>query len=781
MTPIDNTQTIESVGNVNSIGRITVTSKNIPFLINAVTDRIYKDKAMAIIREYSTNASDAHIVNRLPINAVQITLPTLKDPTLRVRDIGTGLTMEQIRDVYCILGESTKRNSNDLNGMLGLGCKSAMGYGDSFIVTSWVNGVQSIYNIIKGDDHKEGDVLRMSEVPMVEGDRTGIEVAVPIKVSDLNTIHSKAADFFKYWVVLPTIVNMDETELTRMNRWRNTEAFLSGNGWEIRPNSSSYGYSARSVAVMGQVAYPIDWQMLRSKMALTPQKRIFTEILQSNEVVLQFPIGSLKFTINREELEYTDTTYANLESKIEEIFTTLEQAIITKFAGAKTIWEAKRIYLALFGKNVGDREDGESIDTNKALKILDGDFYRLESMFKGRLFWNNIEMNSPSFTRMNQWDVNYPTGFLEELSDPTTPCLVSYKRKKKQVKRLRCTGTEHNRITPFNGVKVIVIDGRNVSMMQTIARYYLLNESFNVHKLHLLRFSDDAQRQAFFDHYHFETAEYTMLSTVLDDIKAWQKANRKSYSRNGDGGGGGGTALLRYIDVTSGSIEESEVSLRDLEEGGVYASYFRKNIRIGGYNRELDRTTSALQDLAKYADMNLDRIYLIPEGKLEAKWFVKAKADGLWTEAGEYLKENGDVYVTPTMRKQATFQTFCANDDTTELLTYPWALAIANTLSESSPELNAYVEALGGEPTDFDDLQTAQRMFGLAESNFTLGTKPDYAALNEAVMAKFPLFKYMGICGDDADMDSKKLKALIEYVESLQAKRNLLTSQEVSV
>lgn len=780
MTPIDNTQTIESVGNVDSIGRITVTSKNIPFLINAVTDRIYKDKAMAIIREYSTNASDAHIVNRLPINAVQITLPTLKDPTLRVRDIGTGLTMEQIRDVYCILGESTKRNSNDLNGMLGLGCKSAMGYGDSFIVTSWVNGVQSIYNIIKGDDHKEGDVLRMSEVPMVEGDRTGIEVAVPIKVSDLNTIHSKAADFFKYWVILPTIVNMDDSELSRMNRWRNTEAFLSGNGWEIRPNSSSYGYSARSVAVMGQVAYPIDWQMLRSKMALTPQKRIFTEILQSNEVVLQFPIGSLKFTINREELEYTDTTYANLENKIEEIFTTLEQTIISKFAGAKTIWEAKRIYLSLFGKNIGGRDEGETLDNDKALKILDGDFYRLESMFKGRLFWNNIEMNSPSFTRMNQWDVECPIGFLEELSDPMTPCLVSYKRNKKRVKRLRCTGTEHNRITPYNGVKVVVIDGRNVSMMQTIARYYLLNEDFGVNKLHLLRFTDDTQRQAFFDHYHFETAEYTMLSTVIDDIKAWQKANRKSYPRTGCGGGGG-TALFRYIDVASGSVEESEVSLRDLEEGGVYASYFRKNVRIGGYYRELDSTASALQDLAKYADMNLDRIYLIPEGKLEAKWFVKAKSDGLWTEAGEYLKENGDVYVTPTMRKQAAFQTFCANDDTDGLLTYPWARAITNILGESSPELNAYVEALGGEPTDFDDLQTAQRMFGLTESNFTLGTKPEYAALNEVVMAKFPLFKYIGICGDDADMDSKKLKALIEYVESVQAKRNLLTSQEVLV
>ena len=775
MTPVDNTQTIEISGPVNSIGKITVTSKNIPFLINAVTDRIYKDKAMAIIREYSTNAADAHIVNHLPINDIQVFMPTLKYPVFRVRDFGTGLTMEQIRDVYCILGESTKRNSNDLNGMLGLGCKSAMGYGDSFTVTSWVNGEKAVYNIIKGDDHKEGDVLEMVRVPMVEGDRTGIEIAVPIKISDLHTIHAKAADLYKYWTVLPTINNMEESELSRLMAFRNETAFLSGDGWEIRPNSNHYG-NGKSVAVMGQVAYPVDWNMLNAKLALTPQKRIFLEILRSNDVVLQFPIGALKFTINREELEYTETTYRNLEDKIETIFTALESSVKQKFVNAKSIWEAKRIYLSLFGKNLLDKyntEDDDDDEKNKTpdvIKVLDGDFYRLEDMFRGKLVWNGVTIDEPHFSQMNHWDCDRPDREFKDVVCPSIPCLISYRLKKTRVKRLACTDKDNNRITPYNDVKIVILDGRYMSQATAVAQYFLLRSESKVRKVHILRFANDAQKEKFFAHYHFDTAEYVNVSTIIDEVKTWKAANRKSYGR----GGGGAMALVKYIDVANEEVKEEEMSLRDLEDGGVYVAMQRKySVLKTGQQIRHHQLANYINQLAEYCGEEIDRIYLIPEGKCQAKWFQNALSEGLWVEISDFIKENVEVVVTDEMKQRYHYQKFLNNNRGMNL-PKDWVDAIIEKLSGSSPLFNDFSNEIVANPDDFCELTNSLSFFGLPALNF--GRSPtDYNKSVKEIRNTYPMIQFMNI-GQWDSVQKNKLKAIVEYIELVDSQKKMLTT-----
>lgn len=768
MIPVDSKQTIVADGQAKSLGQgVTTTAKNIPFLVIALTDRIYKDKPGAIVREYSTNASDAHILANLSAKEITVTLPSLKDPTLRVRDFGAGLTEDEISNRYCILGESDKRENNDLNGQLGLGCKSGFAYGDSFIVTAWVNGKKSVYNIIKGDLEKEGQLLRMAETDMEEGDRTGIEVSIPIKTEDISTIHTKAVDFFKYWEVLPIINNLTSEEQERLAKWRNETPFLSGKGWQIRPNSSDYG-NGKGVALMGQVAYPIDWSMLRSKMAITADKRILLEILQSNDIVLSFPIGALKFTINREELEYTETTYKNLEEKIEEIFVALREAVIKKFADAKSIWEAKRIHLALFGKNIGDKEENEEEDTD-AIKVLEGDFYRLEDMFKGSLFWNGIEIKTPHFSNMNMWDVDSPDQLLCDTNDPATPCLISYCKKKTRVKKLRCTADEYNRITPYSGVKVIVVDGRMASMTQTVARYFLLPENSKTHKVHILRFANDDQKAAFFKHYHFDTAEFTNLSTIVEDVRAWQKTNRKSYSS-----GGGAVAKLKYIDVETGAIEEADVALRDLEDGGVFVGFSRKRALLPNGNQpRLENVSSSMAILAKYCNEEVDRVYCIPEGKLEAKWFQKAKDEGLWVDLSSFLKENVEVVVTDDMKRKYHYDKYITNGRH-GIINEVWMNAIIEKLESGNPEFNALSQEMVSDPDDFSDLSNALEFFGLPAVSF--GRSPaDYNRMITDIRNKYPLLEHLTI-GAYSYLDKKKLSAVVEYIETVDAAKNVLTN-----
>lgn len=766
MIPVDSTQTIEAAGQSRSIGRVTVSAKTIPFLINAVTDRIYKDKPGAIVREYSTNAWDAHTKAKLPISEIVITLPTVGDPTLRIRDFGSGLTMEEVRDIYCILGESTKRGSNEEAGQLGLGCKSGFAYGDSFTVTAWVNGRKTIYNIIKGDDLKEGDVLFMSETEMTEGERTGIEVAVPIKIYDINIIHRKACDFFRHWVVLPNIQRMDETEFVRMMKWRNETPFLSGDGWEIRPNEGG-----KSLAVMGPVAYPIDWAMLRSKLALTSQKRQLLEVLMSNQVVLTFPIGTLKFTINREELEYTDTTYLSLEAKVEAMFSALEGAVVERFANASSIWDAKRIYLSLFGKNIGDRnkdDDDESTPTGRVIRVLDGEFYRLEELFRGKLFWNGIPIDSPYFSKMHQWDVDCPESLCD--GNPSTPCLVSYRRRKSRVKKLRCTSEDHNRITPYDSVQVVIMDGRNVSMTQTVARYYLLKEFSKITKVHILRFADDDQKAAFFKHYYFDTAEFVNISDIVDDVKAWQKANRRSYSR---GGGGGAVAKLKYINIETGDIEEEDVALRDLEEGGVFVAMHRKDVIFPNKSQpKLKSVAGNLSVLKDYLGGELDRVYCIPDGRLTAKWFQQAKNNGSWIELTAFVKENVEVVITDKMRRGYHYNQFMQNFRH-EIVNEYWMTALVKELNGVSPEFNAFAAEKVDNPGNYDEISSALAFFGLTSLNFGK-SEVNYKELMENILNKYPLLQWLNV-NYYQPVDCRKRDAIVKYIKSMESGKIVLT------
>ena len=102
-------------------------------IFKVLRSKIYSDKILAVIREYSCNAVDAHVEAETPDKPIKITLPNAMNPHFIVRDFGKGMTDEDIFDIYATYGESTKRNTNSQIGQLGLGCKSGFAYSNSFL------------------------------------------------------------------------------------------------------------------------------------------------------------------------------------------------------------------------------------------------------------------------------------------------------------------------------------------------------------------------------------------------------------------------------------------------------------------------------------------------------------------------------------------------------------------------------------------------------------------------------------------------------------------------
>lgn len=642
MIPNDTPQTLETVGEaVAHVGQYRITEANQARILVSLSDKMYTRKELAVVREYSNNGNDAHIVAGKPTSELIITLPTFENLVFKVRDFGSGLTREQIRDVYCVLGESSKRNSPEQNGVLGYGCKAGFAHADSFTVTSWINGEKTIYNCIKGDVVKLPSVIELSRCPSDEP--SGIEVCVPVKQGSLWTFHREAVNFFKYWDTLPTIVNLDDDNRAIMESFRNTPPTLSGEDWSIRPKCDG---SAVGIAFMGGVPYRIDWNMLGSKMALTSHRRVLFDLFQNNDVLLKFKMGEIQFVDSREGLEYTDKTIAAMLSRIESMFEKIKDSIQDKFTNLPNIWEAKMVYNAIFATGKLEVEAGEDdAATIEKIRILDGNLTRLESCFQGVFTWNGIPINGAGFPLINRFDNHDPYKIQDNSHNPSSPVMITYRKKKRRTKVCRCTEFYANSIIASNKVAIVINDTGSKSGQSMVSRYLIFKDNTPYSVVHILNFVNSDIKDTFFKEYGFDTVPCIKFSEIIGEAKAWNKANK--VSRSYSGGSGGGSRNLTYIDVATGSVVEAEVPLRELEDGG-YFVYIGKSRRNTIKIKMADNYTTAYPDnivryiriLSDAMDADVERVYIIGSLTANSKWFTEAVQAGDWTNLWKHFSEN---------------------------------------------------------------------------------------------------------------------------------------------
>lgn len=148
--------------------------------VTVLSDALYSNKKLAAVREVMCNAWDAHIASGCTDKAIKI---TFKQNAIVIRDYGTGIPDDMIEEIYCIYGESTKRNESNTTGGFGLGSKSPFAISDTFMVTSFHNGTQTVYAVSKGTDETDGlPALRaMVTIPTTQ---TGLQVEIPILDED---------------------------------------------------------------------------------------------------------------------------------------------------------------------------------------------------------------------------------------------------------------------------------------------------------------------------------------------------------------------------------------------------------------------------------------------------------------------------------------------------------------------------------------------------------------------------------------------------------------------
>jgi hypothetical protein len=346
-------------------------------LFNLLRNSLYSDKPLALLREYWTNGRDAHFdafVGDLPVD---VALPTDIEPTLVIRDYGFGMSEWAIHNTFAAYGASTKRDSNESVGFMGIGSKSAHSYVDVFTVTSYYMGERTVYNCVI-DASGIGDVNKVWVEPC--GSETGIEIRIPVLPKDIPAFVRAATFLFTYATPPPNI----NIPITRKAVDKHAHGFV------VRRNADDV-VPGKWLAVMGSVPYNLDFSRMLDEMV----EAGLEEAVANTEGGLYFDIGEVSVSASREELEYTTRTkeavVARLRLLLDELVGVIDRTISDQLMlpWAKRLatrefqettklrvsaryasWQEERV--ALYSREVLKDGDGNPVQDARGNYVLDG-------------------------------------------------------------------------------------------------------------------------------------------------------------------------------------------------------------------------------------------------------------------------------------------------------------------------------------------------------------------------------------------------------------------------
>lgn len=363
----DRTVETHSVG-VSSTNQFNIAQTSKMFKI--LSDSLYSDKVMAVIRELSTNAYDSHVASGNK-NPFKVTLPSMGNPQFCVRDYGTGLSQADMENLYTTYGASNKNDSNDFVGCLGLGSKSPFAYTKSFTTSSYYNGQK--YTYVAAIDDSGVPTLNLFSVTDTN-EPNGLEISFAVKQHDFHEFSSKAVRVFHYFKMKPIIEGGHAFNFDG-HKYSNTNIVISGDGWRVcRLNNDTQYYpnhhhriESGVIAIMGNIAYPVtvsqiigeekveqtneriqQWNRAFQKADIDSWKSFIQEILnQGLYLEIDCSIGELEMDVSREGLQYTKQVKRTLREKTQDIFAELKKTFSEKIAKAKTKIEAITTYYTM--------------------------------------------------------------------------------------------------------------------------------------------------------------------------------------------------------------------------------------------------------------------------------------------------------------------------------------------------------------------------------------------------------------------------------------------------
>ena len=323
----------------NDTGSLTINTQAKNKLIKLLTN-LYHDPISSTVREIISNAIDA--TKLLPASQrqpIDIHLPSKQELFFAVTDHASGMSPQEVKNIYLNYGTSTKDHNPQQIGSYGLGAKAPLSYTQTFVVTTVKDqqettcliSLQQVQLYTKKTTAANGTMVK---IPSNDWDIHDFYAAVatyavmPLPGIQFTGLQSVQKEFYPYGEVIPCgTIQVAQKKLSVY--WRYTASsdrmsdrnFFDNFGWfytKLKDYSNDLEYLKRNLsvsAVLGGFEYPLS-QTLR-------------DLSWQTEFIIELQPDIVNFSSSRDEIVPDDKKQQLLESFYEQIPTSLMSTIKT--------------------------------------------------------------------------------------------------------------------------------------------------------------------------------------------------------------------------------------------------------------------------------------------------------------------------------------------------------------------------------------------------------------------------------------------------------------------
>lgn len=291
------------------IGQQTVTRgmgvSDDPMLMSLLSTSLYQTPLKSMLQEAVFNAWDAHKAAGTTDKPVEIIVTD--DNQLIIADSGLGIHPDNMYDIYCVYGASTKRKDNDQTGGFGLGCKAPFAYTESFRVTSAHGSKRSIYLLSRANDDNEGKPGITTLVDNLDCEESGLIVSIPLKSrSDVQRLYGYLKnDILPYSGIKWSLQYLDEEPEEGQEKTLAPGEFVLEAG--------SMNQHGGLIAQYGGVAYPVPMGE-----EIQDEYNTLANLVGSiGRIRAGFAPGTLTPLPSREGLNLSESTVKNLKAQMQ--------------------------------------------------------------------------------------------------------------------------------------------------------------------------------------------------------------------------------------------------------------------------------------------------------------------------------------------------------------------------------------------------------------------------------------------------------------------------------
>ncbi len=380
------------VGETQSSTKMSLDMDSAQILMQMLSKNLYSDEVGSAVRECASNALDSH--RRAGVTDPIVVSLRVVDTgwEFSVEDFGIGLNHQDVENIISKYGKSTKRDSANELGMMGLGFKAPLAYCSSFYFIARKHGMERKYMMYEGEEVNTIDLLYSKPT----SERNGVKVIIPVKSWHVSNFATKIKEQLCYFEnVYFDVEDIDNNFVIHRSEYYQFSELCNETEMHV---------------CLDNVYYPIDWSKLDMDRIRMPLGVRFS--LTDN----LFP------TPNREALRYTAEAKEVIKSRIQDV----ANHFVDKYnEGVETGTDLKSLYEYYNNKERYIKHLGSNLNISELIKystntIAKPDMVGLRSMtfedlYKIKDFWlscfnvkftmKNGKLHNADKTYVSNWSV----------------------------------------------------------------------------------------------------------------------------------------------------------------------------------------------------------------------------------------------------------------------------------------------------------------------------------------------------------------------------------------